>query len=89
MSFIGTNAEMAELINPVGMSDKQLRLVYRAVKAVPQRKRGALLAGLFKNLTHEPSDSAVEAMLNVQLNLIGHHDLTDFFRKETNNETQK
>lgn len=79
-SFIGTDTEMAELVNPIGLTDRQLRLVYRAVKAVPPRKRGALLAGLFQNLAHEPSDAAVEAMLNVQLNLLG-HDVNDFFKQ--------
>jgi hypothetical protein len=52
---------------PLSLSDRQLRLVTAAAKAVPQSRRDSFLKEVARHLTSEPSDAAVLAALNVQL----------------------
>jgi hypothetical protein len=51
----------------LSLSDRQLRLVTNAAKAVPQERRDSFLREVAAHLTSEPSDAAVLAALNVQL----------------------
>jgi hypothetical protein len=71
-----TPANMSELINPKALTARQLRLLEKIARAVPTSKRGNFLKQVFGHLAHEPSDAAVSAVINAQLNLIPHHDDT-------------
>jgi hypothetical protein len=49
-----------------------MRFVTSAAKAVPVQHRDELLQRLARHLTPEPSDAAVQAALNAQLNMLSH-----------------
>lgn len=51
-------------------SDRQLRLLRNAAQAVSVGKRDEFLRNVAAHLAAEPSDTAVEAAINSQLNLI-------------------
>jgi hypothetical protein len=65
------------MTKPLSLSDRQLRLVQQAAKAVPVNRRDDFLQKLAAHLTSEPSDAAVQAALNAQMDRIGHRDLRD------------
>jgi hypothetical protein len=48
-------------MKPLSLSDRQLRLVQTAAKAVPVSRRDEFLQKLAAHLTSEPSDAAVQA----------------------------
>jgi hypothetical protein len=52
---------------PLSLFDRQLQLLQNAAKAVPPERRELLLLSVSKRLTSEPTDSAVIAALNAQL----------------------
>jgi hypothetical protein len=52
---------------PLRLTDRQMRLVQSAARAVPMGRRDELLRRLARHLTSEPSDAAVLAALNAQL----------------------
>jgi hypothetical protein len=52
---------------PLSLSDRQLRLVQNAAKAVPVRQREQFLQKVAKHLLPEPSDNAVASAINAQL----------------------
>jgi hypothetical protein len=61
---------MKPFTRPLSLSDRQLRLVTNAAKAVPLARRDDFLRQVAAHLTSEPSDIAVEAALNAQLDRI-------------------
>jgi hypothetical protein len=71
---MNTNGQNATI--PIGLTDRQLRLIETAARAVPVRKRDEFLQKLAKHLGPEPSDAAVQAALNAQLDRITHHYLS-------------
>lgn len=52
---------------PLSLSDRQLWLVTKAAKAVPVSHRDHFLQQVAAHLASEPSDDAVQAALNAQL----------------------
>jgi hypothetical protein len=54
-------------MTPLSLSDRQLRLVTTAAKAVPVTKRDEFLQKVAKHLMPEPSDNAVASAINAQL----------------------
>jgi hypothetical protein len=62
---------------PIGLTDRQLRLVETAARAVPVRRRDEFLQAVAKHLTSEPSDAAVAAAVNAQHDRTSHHFLLD------------
>lgn len=77
---------------PLALTDHQLRLVTDAAKAVPVNRRDEFLQRLARHLTHKPSDAAVLAALNAQLDALTTHvfmcDSTSK-REELSNEKTK
>jgi hypothetical protein len=57
-------------VMPIALSDKQLALIRHAARAVPVNRRDAFLQALARQLTSEPSDAAVQAALNAQLDAL-------------------
>ena len=55
---------------PLSLSDRQLRLLQNAVRSVPFDRRDAFVRGVASHLCSEPSDHAVSAAINAQLDLI-------------------
>ena len=55
---------------PLSLSDRQLRLLQNAARSVPVDRRDAFVRGVASHLCNEPSDIAVEAAINAQLDLI-------------------
>jgi hypothetical protein len=51
----------------LSLSDRQLRLLQDAARAVPPRQREQFLQKVANHLAEEPSDSAVIAAINAQL----------------------
>jgi hypothetical protein len=51
----------------LSLSDRQLRLIQTAARAVPVERRDLFLQNVAKHLTSEPTDSAVIAALNAAL----------------------
>ena len=64
-------------MKPLALTDKQMRLVQNAAQAVPVRRRDEFLQRLAAQLTSEPSDAAVQAALNAQLDALTHVFLCD------------
>src|SRR5262249_17026548 len=64
-------------IKPLSLTDRQLRLVQTAAKAVPVQRRDEFLQRLAAQLTSQPSDAAVQAALNAQLDALTHVFLCD------------
>jgi hypothetical protein len=58
---------MTMMMKPLALTDRQLRLVTRAAQAVPPAQRDEFLRALARHLVAEPSDYAVAAALNAQL----------------------
>jgi hypothetical protein len=58
------------MTRPLSLTDRQMRLVQNAAKAVPVDRRDEFLQRLAKHLTPEPSDAAVVAALNAQLDAL-------------------
>ena len=59
------------------LTDKQRRLVRTATRAVPPAKRDEFMQKVSQHLTDNPSDHAVSAVVNHQLNLLLHVYMTD------------
>jgi hypothetical protein len=57
---------------PLSLSDRQMHLPRTAAKAVPVEKRDEFLQTVSKHLFGEPSDSALVAALNAQLDRLSH-----------------
>jgi hypothetical protein len=55
------------MIKPLSLSDKQLRLMQTAAKAVPPRRRDEFLKCVASRLGETPTDQAVEAAISAQL----------------------
>ncbi len=53
-------------LRPVSLSDRQLRLVMNASKAVPIQRRQEFLESVAKHLTSEPTNAAITAVVNAQ-----------------------
>lgn len=68
-----TNEQLTELGNPKSLSDRGLRLLYRAAKAVPYAKRGNFLKQVISRLGYQASDASVEAVINTELDRIPQH----------------
>jgi hypothetical protein len=62
---------------PLSLSDRQLKLIKDAARAVPLARRDEFLQRVARYLTHEPTYTAVIAAVNAQLDLISHHFLCD------------
>jgi hypothetical protein len=52
---------------PLSLSDRQLHLLQSAAKGVPVARRELFLQSVARHLTAEPTDEAVIAALNAQL----------------------
>jgi hypothetical protein len=52
---------------PLSLTDRQMRLVTSAARAVPVSRRDEFLRRLALHLAPQPSNSAVQAALNAQL----------------------
>lgn len=61
---------MTQIQRPLGLTDHQLALVRRAAKAIPVVRRDDFLVAVARRLAPEPSDAAVEAAVNRQLDLV-------------------
>ncbi len=57
---------------PLSLSDRQLRLIQEAAKAVPVPRRDDFLQKVTAQLCAEPTDQAVLAAVNAQLDLLSH-----------------
>jgi hypothetical protein len=68
----------------LSLSDRQLRLVQNAAKAIPANRRDEFLQKLAAHLTSDPSDAAVQAALNAQLDRLPAYYFTDSKPKEQN-----
>jgi hypothetical protein len=79
----------AQMPKPLALTDRQLRLVQTAARAVPVAQRDTFLREVAAHLTSEPSDAAVQGAINAQLDRIGHHFLADseYSKFGVNNET--
>jgi hypothetical protein len=64
-------------MKPLSPSDRQSRLVQDAAKAVPISKLDEFLQQLARHLGAEPSDAAVLASLNAQLDRLTHNFMCD------------
>jgi hypothetical protein len=62
-----------EMTRPLALTDRQLRFVTRAAKSVPAKRRSEFLQSLARHLTPAPSDAAVQAALNAQLDALATH----------------
>ncbi len=62
---------------PGSLSDRQLRLVLNASKAVPIQQRESFLQKVVDHLSAEPTDAAVIAALNAQLDRLPRFFLCD------------
>jgi hypothetical protein len=65
------------MIKPLSLTDRQVRLITEAAKAVPIERRDDFLQKLAMHLTPEPSDAAVQAALNAQLDTLPRFFLCD------------
>ena len=61
----------------LALTDRQLRLITDAAKAVPVNRRDEFLQRLARHLTPEPSDAAVQSAVNAQLDALPHVFLCD------------
>ena len=52
---------------PIGLTDRQLRLLQSAVRSVPQKQREKFVTDVAKHLSSEPSDAAVQSAINAML----------------------
>jgi hypothetical protein len=52
---------------PLALSDHQMSLVRRAAAALPENARDELLRAVAAHLSESPSDAAVAAVVNAQL----------------------
>jgi hypothetical protein len=59
-------------VKPLSLSDCQLRFLIEAAKAVPVHRREAFLQQVAAHLAAEPTDQAVQAALNAQLDRLSH-----------------
>jgi hypothetical protein len=66
---------------PLSLTDRQLRYLQNAARAVPVRQRDAFLQSVAKHLASEPSDLAVMACVNAMLDRTSHHFLNDSLSK--------
>jgi hypothetical protein len=71
----------AQMPKPLALTDRQLKLIETAARAVPVQQRDAFLRKVAAHLTSEPSDHAVQSAVNSQLDLIQHHFLNDSLKK--------
>jgi hypothetical protein len=62
---------------PLALTDRQMRLVRHAAQAVPVQRRAEFLQRLAAHLTSRPTDAAVQAALNAQLDALHHTFLCD------------
>jgi hypothetical protein len=67
-------AAQAPTTAPLALSNRQLRLVQRTALAVAPPQRDAFLHAVARHLTAEPSDYAVQAALNAQLDRLPNED---------------
>ena len=58
-----------ENLGPVGLTDGQLALVKQAAATLRRDERDAFLQGVAKHLGHQPSDAAVAAAVDAQLQI--------------------
>ena len=61
------------MMTPLRLTNKQMGLVTSAAKAVPVDRRDEFLQRLARHLTPAPSDAAVLAALNAQLDALTTH----------------
>lgn len=57
-------------MKPLALTDRQLRLVQNTARAIPVTRREEFLQRVASHLTSEPSDEAVQAALNAQLDRV-------------------
>jgi hypothetical protein len=55
---------------PLALTDRQMGLIQHVARAVPIQYRDELLQRLARRLTPEPSDAAVLAALNIELDML-------------------
>jgi hypothetical protein len=60
----------AQIPKPLALTDRQLRLIETAARAVPVAQRDTFLRKVAAHLTSEPSDHAVMAAINAQYDLL-------------------
>jgi hypothetical protein len=56
--------------HPIGLTDKQMRFLQNAIRAVPPRQREQFMTAVAKHLTAEPSDDALASAVNAQMDLL-------------------
>jgi hypothetical protein len=69
-------------MRPLALTDRQMRLTQAAAAGIPVARRDEFLQRLAAHLTAEPTDMAVQAAVNVQLDVLPLYD-----SKGVNNET--
>jgi hypothetical protein len=61
------------MMKPLSLTDRQMRLVANISKTLPVDCREQFMAALARHLTPEPSDAAVAAALNAQMDALATH----------------
>jgi hypothetical protein len=64
-------------VKPLSFSDRQLRLLTEAAKALPVHRREMFLQQVAAHLAAEPTDQAVQVALKAQLDRLPHSFLCD------------
>jgi hypothetical protein len=65
---MNTNGQNATI--SIGLNDKQMRFLEKAIRTVPPRQREQFMQGVAKHLHAEPNDDALAAAINAQMNLL-------------------
>ena len=63
---------------PIGLTDRQMAFLEKAIRAVPPRQREQFMAAIAKHLTAEPNDDALAAAINAEMNLLCDNALSKF-----------
>lgn len=72
---------------PLSLSDRQLHLLQSAAKAVPVERRELFLQSVARHLTAEPTDEAVIATLNAQLDCLPRFKYATAKKDQANDQT--
>jgi hypothetical protein len=73
---MNTNGQNATI--PIGLSEKQMRFLQNAIRAVPPRQRETFMQKVAAHLSASPSDDALAAAINAQMNLLCDNALSKF-----------
>jgi len=58
---------------PIGLTDRQMTFLEKAIRAVPPRQREEFMQRVAKHLCSEPTDETVAAAVNGQMDLLVPH----------------